>query len=173
MCVIERWRDVVGYEGMYQVSDLGQVRSVDRVVIGGHDEPKKLKGRVRRLRRVSQYNHLGVTLYKEGVAWCALVHRLVAAAWIGPCPNGCECRHGPAGVADNSVGNLSYGTPSQNGQDRRRDGTHCGKAVVRSDNVEFINMQVAAEESGCARTTICACCNGRAKTAGGYGWRYA
>jgi hypothetical protein len=169
---MERWRDVIGYEGLYQVSNLGVVRSVDRVVkhyLGG---PKKLKGKVLRAYPTSQCKYLAVNLCKKGVRRPTCVHRLVAAAWIGPCPDGQEVRHGPAGVAANSVSNLCYGTRSENNLDCRRDGTHGGVAVVRSDGVEFISMAVAAERSGCWYQNICKCCKGELKTTGSYGWRY-
>jgi hypothetical protein len=48
---------------------------------------------------------------------------LVARTWIGPRPPGQQVRHGLAGLADNNPGNLSYGTPKRNMQDRHRDGT--------------------------------------------------
>lgn len=52
-----------------------------------------------------------------------IVHRLVAEAFIGPCPEGQQVRHGPAGKLDNSASNLSYGTQSENNNDKLRDGT--------------------------------------------------
>jgi len=137
MCKMERWRDVVGYEGLYRVSDLGRVRSVDRAVRGGYGEPKKLVGKVRRLSQNSISGYLFTSLCKEGKQRVVSVHRLVLAAFVGPCPDGLEVRHGPNGVVDNSVGNLSYGTKSQNSLDRRRDGTDNGTEsfIVESSNL--------------------------------------
>jgi hypothetical protein len=169
---MERWRDVVGYEGLYQVSDQGKVRSVDRVVSHGRYGAANLKGRILRLMLASRCGHLGLTLYNGGVGQIVKVHRLVAAAWIGPCPVGYEVRHGPNGITNNSVSNLSYGTRSENNYDERRDGTHKGRCVVRSDGKEFISLRVAAEESGCSYQNIWACCKGKRKTTGGYGWAY-
>lgn len=65
MCEVEQWRDVVGYEGLYQVSNMGRVRSVDRVVrhyLGG---PKRLKGRVLQSIVNGGYGHLVVGLCKK------------------------------------------------------------------------------------------------------------
>ena len=120
----------------------------------------------------SRYGHLGIHLSKNGVERIIRVHQLVATAWIGPCPEGQQVRHGPNGVTDNSVSNLCYGTPSEDGFDKRRDGTHGGRAVRRSDGIEFINMRVAAEEIGCKYQNIWRVCNGKRKTTGGYGWEY-
>jgi len=172
---MERWRDVVGYSGLYRVSDLGRVMSVDRVVQRvrfGRVEAVRRKGKVMTPVTYGQHGHVAVNLTKDGVKRLVSVSRTVAAAWIGPCPDGQEVRHGAAGSADNSVSNLCYGTKSQNNYDKRRDGTHGGRRVVRSDGAEFINMHVAAEESGCSYQHIWSCCAGRRKTTGGYGWRY-
>ena len=169
---MERWKDVVGYEGFYQVSDLGRVRSVDRVVRHPKGGPSLRKGQIKSQVLTSRYGHLGVHLSKNGVGRSVHVHRLVAAAFLGPCPEGQQVRHGPNGVTDNSVSNLCYGTRSQDGLDKRRDGTHGGKPVRRSDEVEFISIAVAAEEMGCWPSAISDVCRGKRKSAGGYGWEY-
>jgi len=130
---MERWKWVIGFEGYYQVSDLGRVRSVNRVVRGGRGKPVKRVGKVRKLSPSSRRGHLAAHLYKEGVLTPIGVHRLVLAAFVGPCPDGCETLHSANGVTDNSVANLSYGTRSQNRLDCRRGGTDNGRKVVRSE----------------------------------------
>ena len=152
------------------MSDLGRVRSMDRIVADKRTGTAKLKGRIMQPGR--RGSHLAVGLSKGGIKTTIRIHRLVAAAWIGPCPDGLEVCHGPNGQMDNSVGNLRYDTHSNNGLDKRRDGTHRGRCVRRSDSVEFINLHVAAEESGCHYTNIWLVCNNKRKTAGGYGWEY-
>ena len=169
---MERWRDVVGYSGYYEVSNLGRVRSLDRVVRHPRGGPKKLKGRILRLRPGSQYGYLVVNLWKKGIQRTIYVHQLVTRAWIGLYPSGQQVRHGPRGKLDNSISNLCYGTHSEDSLDKRRDGTHGGRPVRRSDGIEFINMHVAAEESGCCPPDIWKVCNGRRKTTGGYEWEY-
>lgn len=119
---LERWRPVVGYEGLYEVSDQGRVRSLDRVAFlqGRHKRPSR--GRV--LKPGSNrrgYVHVG--LHKDGKRTTYTVHALVAQAFIGPRPEGMHVCHGPGGKADNSLANLRYGTPKENQADRHRDGT--------------------------------------------------
>lgn len=63
---MERWKWVVGYEGSYEVSDLGRVRSVDRVVRGPRGGPKKLVGKVLRPSPRGRCVHLVVNLCKKG-----------------------------------------------------------------------------------------------------------
>lgn len=167
----EQWRDVIDFEGSYEVSNLGRVRSLDRVVYHPRSGTMKLKGRVLRS-PPDKDGHLIVGLHEGGVRCTRQVHQLVMATWIGPCPEGQEVCHGPKGVSDNSVGNLSYGTRGENCLDKRRDGTHGGRAVRRSDGKEFINMQIAAEETGCRFQSIWRVCKGNRKTTGGYGWEF-
>lgn len=80
----EKWRPVVEYEGLYEVSNLGRVRSLDRIADHPITGPRRHRGRVLRQNGVNNQ----VTLFKDGVARAVLVQRVVAAAWLGPCPPG-------------------------------------------------------------------------------------
>ena len=104
---MERWRDVIGFEERYQVSDLGRVRSVSRVVPHKQFGTFKQEGRILRL-LPNKAGYLSVSLCKGGFQQSMLVSRLVLEAWVGPCPEGQVCFHGPAGVSDNSVSNLRW-----------------------------------------------------------------
>lgn len=163
----EKWKDIEGYEGAYQVSDLGRVRSLPREAKHPTHGTCQLKGRVLK----HFFNNFGY--HQVGLSGRTFnVHKLVAEAFLGRRPEGHEVRHGPAGLGDNSVDNLSYGTRQQNALDQRRDGTHGGSPVIRSDGVRFINISVAAEESGTYHSNICKACTGQRNTAGGYSWTY-
>ena len=117
----ERWLPVVGYEGLYEVSDLGRVRSLDRAVQFGIGT-RISRGRTLKLALAEGY--FRVTLSRDNKVRHVKVHILVAAAFLGPRPEGLDVCHGPRGSADNRPENLSYGTRSKNtGEDRRRDGT--------------------------------------------------
>ncbi len=168
----ECWRDIPDYVGYYQVSDQGRVRSVDRIAVDILGRRRNLKGRVLRSNLADVCGHLGMDICKDGVKRSIKVHQLVALAWIGLCPEGQQVRHGPNGKLDNSVANLCYGTPSEDGYDKRRDGTHGGRAVRRSDGREYINMHVAAEDSDCYVSNICMVCKGVRNSTGGFGWEY-
>lgn len=168
----EQWRDVVGYSGYYQVSNLGQVRSVDRIITSTGRSSQILKGRLLKTYLRGTYGYASVNVSKDGVVQCLYVHRLVAEAFIGPCPQNYQVRHGSKGKNNNSVTNLCYGTPSEDGLDKRRDGTHGGKAVRRSDGVKFINLSEAAEETGCGISGISDVCNGHRRSCGGYAWEF-
>ena len=118
----ERWLPVVGYEGLYEVSNRGRVRSLHRIVKHCRDKgEKRIKGRMMAL--IKNQGYRTVKLHKDGEGKHFKVHRLVAAAFIGPCPEGQEVLHGIAGILNNSVENLRYGTHSENMHDKKRDGT--------------------------------------------------
>lgn len=113
---------VPGYGHAYQVSDNGQVRSVAR---------KHTSGRVLRVGSNSRGYSIAV-LCIDGVRAGRSVHRLVAEAFIGPAPEGMQVCHRDGDKTNNAVGNLYYGTPSQNELDKIRHGanpnsnkTHC------------------------------------------------
>jgi NUMOD4 motif len=116
----ERWLPVVGYEGLYEVSDLGRIRSLDRIVITQRG-PWRYKGKTLEP-HISNRGYPEVSLCRAGEQVHRLVHLLVLSAHVGPCPPGQEARHGPAGKLDASKANLCWGTRSQNIRDRTRDG---------------------------------------------------
>jgi hypothetical protein len=119
----ETWLPVVGYEGRYEVSDHGRVRSLARVVPGGRGGLRPIPARVRVL-MLDTHGYPFLQLWKENRHKNAKVHRLVLAAFVGPCPAGLEVRHLNGKPTDNRLGNLAYGTHSENEQDLIRHGHH-------------------------------------------------
>lgn len=164
----EVWKDIPGLIGLYQVSSKGRVRSLDRIELrSGHRI--RYKGKV--LSTPKNYYGYDRVHLKGKVR---LVHRLVAEAFIGPCPSGHEVCHGQEGKQNNSIENIRYGTRSDNQLDRRRDGTHItnNRKVQRSDGMIFDSIESAASFSSTYNSNISQVCKGRRKTAGGFMWRY-
>lgn len=118
----ERWASVVDYEDRYEISDQGRVRSLSNKGRSGH---------LLRLSVGGEQEHYRVRLYKGDGGKTHLVHRLVAAAFIGPCPPGMEVRHLDGDYLHNASTNLAYGTHARNMQDMLGHGrgwiarTHC------------------------------------------------
>jgi hypothetical protein len=113
----ERWLPVVGYEGYYEVSDLGRVRALERALVYKNGTRRTHKAHfLSTAALVSGYSSVGI--WKENVGDRVFVHRLVLEAFIGPCPSGQECRHGDGNRQNPALTNLSWGTPKQNAEDR-------------------------------------------------------
>lgn len=113
----EVWAQIGGYEGMYEVSNMGQIRSY----VQGRG--KLLKPR--RTKALGRQNPgWTVALFKDGTRRNFLVHRLVLEAFEGPCPDGLEACHYNDNSADNRLANLRWDTHSANIQDKLRNGNH-------------------------------------------------
>lgn len=120
----ERWLPVPGYEGSYEVSDLGRVRSLPRRVnrtgtVTGQGVPERI---------LAQTDHpkgyLYVTLYQGNRANKQRVHHLVLKAFVGPRPHGLEGCHNNGEYRDNRLTNLRWDTHDSNIQDAVAHGTH-------------------------------------------------
>lgn len=118
---VEQWLPIPGWEGLYDVSDHGRVRSLDRTVLrGGH--PMKCRGRILSPNRDID-GYLLISLHRAGKESKKKIHRLVLEAFVSPCPDGMECLHDDGNVANNRLTNLRWGTPSENAYDKKRHGT--------------------------------------------------
>lgn len=117
----EEWRWVIGYEGEYQISSFGRVRSIPRVVVMKNGITKTVHGRIRKLKYCQGYPKIEFTGHgKKG----STVHRLVAAAFLGPQPPGMEVRHHDSNPGNPRLDNLSYSTHKVNHSDRAANGTN-------------------------------------------------
>ena len=166
------WKDIPGYEGLYQVSDSGNVRSVNRTVKQSRYGTAALKGQLLSPGVNSDGYYTVVLSNKQGKRKSVKVHRLVASAFLEAVEGKTEVCHGDKGKQINAVTNLRYGTRRENMLDMRRDHTHCGKAVIRGDGVRYASQQEAGEAVGCSADNIRKVCKGRNKTAAGHTWRY-
>ena len=111
----EEWRPVVGYEGRYEVSSWGRVKSLPRA---------RTKGGLLTPFPRGENNYPSITLRDGSEKRSHHVHTLVMVAFVGPRPDGMECRHMNGDPADNCLDNLAWGTPVENGRDTVRHGHH-------------------------------------------------
>lgn len=132
----ERWLPVIGFEGRYEVSDQGRVRSLARP---GRRSTRILKPRG----RGNPYG--AVLLSAPGLArpvdW--LIHLLVLEVFVGPRPEGAQARHLNGDALDNRAVNLAWGTPKENAADKRVHGT------VSSKLTEAQVREIRASSASC------------------------
>lgn len=114
----EIWKWIPGYEGDYEVSDRGRVRSWSHNR-GRRTEPKILK--------VLGEPYLHVVLYKNKRPKTLRVHRVLMLAFVGPRPAGYDVCHNNDVKTDNRLENLRYDTKSNNLKDKFINGTDCNK----------------------------------------------
>lgn len=119
----EIWKDIPGYEGKYQASNMGRIKSLSRVIQGrnqfGYFEWKCAE-KILRPGRHDQYGHLSVVLNDPRRSY--MVHQLVMMAFVGEAPEGMCVLHTNGDAADNRLANLRYDTQSENVLDVFRQG---------------------------------------------------
>jgi hypothetical protein len=120
---METWRPVAGYEGLYEVSDLGRVRSVERVVVTSSGISRRLPGVTLRP-GIRHGGHLQVALSRGGSVVSRKVHQLVLLTFRGSAPEGHGSRHLDGNAQNNTLANLVWGTQGENMIDRWR---HVGR----------------------------------------------
>lgn len=113
----ESWKPVRGYEGLYEVSDMGRVRAL--FCAGNFHKP----GRILKP-WITRNGYIQIHLMRPGEKRKGVcIHRLMLEAFVGPRPEGCEVRHLNGQRSNNVLSNLSWGTHKQNSEDSRRLGT--------------------------------------------------
>jgi len=145
--VTEVWLPVIGYEGKYEVSSEGNVRSVSRVTKRSNGWPLPVKGKILKP-RIDRSGYLAVHLSDyTGHEKLVSVHRLVAKAFLENPEDLPFVIHGPEGKFVNRIENLSWGDQLKNMRDRFRDGTdnrsiksHCAKQhEFTAENTRYYN----------------------------------
>lgn len=179
----EIWKDVVGYEGLYQVSNLGKVKSYSRVVRckgGFRTQPSKFLS-PQTNKKKNFYNF--VRLYKNGISKPFFVHRLVANAFIPNPQNLPQVNHKDGDKRNNIVKNLEWCSASENMRHAFANGfatptiSHYKgvKAFRLTDNSfvgEFKSQHEAAKVLKLNVAHICSVLQGRYKQTGGYYFEY-
>lgn len=151
---VEIWKPVSGYEGMYEVSDEGRVRSLDRVVKGRVGNNRLFPGKILSPETTYQ-GYKRVRLSREGKTRRFTVHSLVAQAFIGDYPDGLVINHIDENKANNRPDNLEYITQKENinhgtGIERRTEPQRVkikGTNIETGEVVSFPSMMAAEKET--------------------------
>ena len=161
----EEWKPVVGYEGLYKVSNQGRVRSLPR---------NSTSGKILKL-KTNTDGYLLATLYKDGKSKSYRVHRLVALAFI-PNPNNLpEINHKSEEKWLNTVDNLEWCDRVYNinyGNRTKKTSKPVKQLTLNGELVYIWPSMAEAGRNGFNHQNICSCCQGKHKTAYGYKWKY-
>ena len=179
----EIWKDISGYEGLYQVSNMGNVKSLERTVWNNRGYYKTIQERILKGRKVSN-GYLQVQLCQDGKAKNYLVHRLVASAFLENPMGYTEVNHIDEDKTNNCAKNLEYCSRSYNmtynGRAKKvgkKVAEKLSKPVIAIDKrtgliIEFVSVHEASRQTGIDQGNICACLKGRYKSCGGFYWMY-
>ena len=170
----EIWKDIEGYEGLYQISNRGNVKSVERMKWNGKGY-HKIPERILKAKK-DKYGYLQVHLSKDGKAKMYLVHRLVASAFLENQMGYTEVNHLDEDKTNNCVDNLEWCSRSYNINYGTRN-QKISKPVIAIDKrtgliLEFSSTHEAERETGIASSNICACLKGKMNSCGGFYWMY-
>lgn len=175
----EIWKDIQGYEQLYQISNFGNVKRL-------HTEKKQGTGNYERMekilsQRLNNKGYLIVDLYKNNKRKQLLVHRLVAIAFLHN-PNNFPCvNHKDENPQNNHSDNLEWCSQKYNmnyGTCPYRIGRANSKMIAQFDKrgnfiKKYSSIIEAERQTNISNGTICDVLKGRRKTAGGYIWKYA
>lgn len=182
----EIWKAVKGYEGWYEVSNLGRVRSVERIVYYSNNKIYLCKSRIRKPNKV-RGGYLTCDLWKNSKHKTFAVHRLVAQAFLPNPDNLPQVNHRDEDKTNNHVSNLewcdgkynvNYGTAIQRSAEKRLNSPKLSKPVLQLDLetnqiiAEYPSARGAERQLKISNSSISKCCMGKYKTAYGYKWRY-
>lgn len=168
---MEIWKDIIGYEGIYQVSNLGRVKSLNYNRTGKEKIMNSCKGGC---------GYLQICLSKEGKKKNYLVHRLVTQAFLDNPNTLSEVNHKDENKTNNCVDNLEWCSPKYN-----MNYGSCIERTAKANSIpilqfskegNFIRKWESAtqvrKESGFLQGNISMCCKGKRKSAYGYKWKY-
>lgn len=185
----EIWKDIEGWEGYYQISNLGRVKSIERKVkfLSCKEKPSKLKVDKSILRQWLGHGYPQISLYKDCKGKNYSTHRLLAKAFISNPENKPHINHKDGIRHHLEISNLEWCTPKENhihkyevlgyvSKGRKGKLSSCSKKVGQYDLsgnlIKIWDSQGEIErELGFEQANISACCRGKQRTSCGFKWK--
>lgn len=184
----EIWKDIPEYEGLYQASSLGNIRSIDRIIYDKNlKRSRNFKGKILK-QNIRNDGYLFVNLSKNGINKVVKIHRIIAKTFIKNNNNYKCINHINGNKQDNNINNLEWCTYSHNIKEAYRLGlkksisikggkNKCSKIVNQYDlDNNFIKkwycIKDASKKLKIKDSNISLCCKGKRNKAGGYIWKY-
>lgn len=178
----EIWRDIPNYEGKYQVSILGRVRSIDRKVYRNDKHSGCLHSVNGRILKPMSFGrgYLAVNLYKNNHRKLITIHRLVAITFIPNTNNYQQVNHIDENKHNNCVNNLEWcNCQYNNNYGRHKENASASRSVAVNQYTlsgEFVskykNAKEAAKSINVHFSGIYRCCNRKIQSSHGFIWRY-
>lgn len=145
----DAWKTVLGWEGFYEVSDLGRVRSLDRTIRQASGVYRRFCGRILKPQKHT-YGYRIVALSKKGKTQRYFVHRLVLLAFVGPAPDGMEACHDDGKRDNNRLENLRWDTRKNNNADKikhatQQHGESHGGSKLTAEQIKIIRVRYAKD----------------------------
>lgn len=144
---MEIWKDIDGYEGIYQISNLGRVRSLDRINCRG----QSIKGQIRKF-RIDSKGYPQVRLSKNGKYQDIFIHKLVAVAFIPNPDNKETVNHKDGDKMNWSIDNLEWMTTEENTQHAIDNGLR--KDILTNEDCEYIRQVYTPRHSEYGATAL-------------------
>ena len=159
---MEKWKDIKGYEGLYQISNIGRVKRNEKIIHQSHNN----------------YGYLHISLCKEGKVKTVVVHKLVAEAFIDNPNNYRQINHIDGNKQNNSVENLEWCNQKYNNIHALKKGLRKSKNIAMIQNNKIVkvlsnrmDIPIYLKRKVC-QDLITRVCNGQRKTAYGCRWKY-
>lgn len=187
---MEEWKDIPGYEGVYEVSDLGRIKSLARSWVWGRGAVRHQPDRILRPGLQCEGGYLTVNLVKSGISKNVLVHRIVAIAHISNPECKPEVNHKDGDKLNCRKDNLEWNTREENQQHAYKTGLHantiqkCAESCRRRFSKPvaqytklgelvkvFFSEADAQRETGIRQSNINSAIQGKARSAGGFIWK--
>lgn len=176
--LVEEWKDIEGYEGLYQVSDWGRVKSLERFVKNGNGYRKIKEKILKTYLAGTEKDYYYIKLRKNGVPKHFLIHRLVAETFIPNDGNKPQVDHKEGNKNDNSMWSLQWATQSENINNpntKQYNNPKNSKNLYQYTNGELVFVWPSLHEAvrnGFDKRAIQRCCNGIRKTHKGSQWSF-
>ena len=197
----EVWKDIEGYEGLYQISSMGRVKSLPKTSLIQTKYSYYYRATKEMILKADKdkYGYEGISISSGGIKKRFTMHRLVAKAFISNPNNYTQINHKDENKLNNCVDNLEWCTVKYNNnygahnikisqklKGKKISDAHKQKIIEsrvctpvfqldkRSGTIikEYASMKEAEMQTGIFRSAISACCIGKCKSAGGYKWKY-
>ena len=184
----EIWKDIKGFEGLYQISSLGRLKSLSRFINSNRNNQRRIKGCIIK-QRVNPYNgYIQISLSKNHKYKRFYIHRLVAYAFLRNPDNLPQVNHKDENKENNCVDNLEWCTAKYNANygtciSRRVKTQRDTKSHINNEALSrkvkcidtgkiYLSAQEVSRQTGLDNSSISKCCRGVYKKCGGFRWCY-